>query len=298
MKELVVISGKGGTGKTSVVASFAALAGRVALADCDVDAANLHLVLRPDVRRREPFSGGSSARIKPGYCVACGKCEEVCRFDAIYFDGRGNGSVPKTFRVDPIACEGCGVCAWFCAEKAIEFIPADNGQWFISTTRFGPMVHAQLNVAEENSGKLVTLVRNTARKIAEKEGIDLIISDGSPGIGCPVIASVTNADLVLAVSEPTLSGRHDLERVILLAKHFDIPILAAVNKWDINEEMTRSIEELAMRYGVETAGRIRYDRAVTDAMVHETSVVEYTDAPVAKDIKMVWEKVMENLKHK
>lgn len=295
MKELVVISGKGGTGKTSVVASFAALAKRAVLADCDVDAADLHLVLRPEVRRREPFSGGNTARIKSGYCVACGKCEEVCRFDAIFFDGPGNGSVPKTFRVDPIACEGCGVCAWFCAERAIEFKPADNGLWFVSDTRIGPMVHARLNVAEENSGKLVTLVRSTAREIAQKKGIELIISDGSPGIGCPVIASVTGADLVLAVSEPTLSGRHDLERVILLAKHFDIPILVTVNKWDINEDMTRSIEELAARNGVETAGRIRYDRRVTDAMIHETSVVEYTDAPVAEDMKSVWEKVRERL---
>jgi MinD superfamily P-loop ATPase len=296
MKELVVISGKGGTGKTSMVASFAALAERAVLADCDVDAADLHLVLRPDVRRGEPFSGGNTARIKSGYCIACGKCEEICRFEAIFFDGPGNGSVPKTFRVDPIACEGCGVCAWFCAENAIEFKPADNGEWFVSDTRFGPMVHARLNVTEENSGKLVTLVRNTAREIAEKKGIDLIISDGSPGIGCPVIASVTNADLVLAVSEPTLSGRHDLERVILLAKHFHIPIQVAVNKWDINEEMTRSIEDLAAQYRVDTAGRIRYDSAVTDAMVHEKCVVEYTDSPVTGDIKGVWEKVNANLR--
>ncbi len=295
MKELVVISGKGGTGKTSVVASFAALAGRAVFADCDVDAADLHLVLKPEIRRREPFSGGNIARIKSGYCIACGKCEEICRFDAIFFDGPGNGSIPKTFRVDPIACEGCGVCARFCAEHAIEFTPADNGQWFVSDTRFGPMVHARLNVAEENSGKLVTLVRNTAREIAEMKGCELIISDGSPGIGCPVIASITGADLVLAISEPTLSGRHDLERIILLAKHFDIPMQVAVNKWDINEEMTRSIEELAARNGVETAGRIRYDRVVTDAMVHETSVVEYTRAPVAEDMTAVWKKVKERL---
>jgi MinD superfamily P-loop ATPase len=295
MKELVVISGKGGTGKTSVVASFAALSKRVVLADCDVDVADLHLVLKPDIRRREPFIGGSKARIKPGHCIACGKCEELCRFEAIFFDGPGNGRVPKTFRVDPIACEGCGVCAWFCAEHAIEFKPAVNGQWFSSDTRFGPMVHARLNPGGENSGKLVTLVRTTAREIAEKEGIDTIISDGSPGIGCPVIASVTGADLVLAVTEPTLSGRHDLERVIQLSKHFDIPMQVAVNKWDINEVITRSIEEIAEYKGVETAGRIRYDRAVTDAMVHETSVVEYTGSPVAEDIKAVWERVQERL---
>jgi len=295
MKELVVISGKGGTGKTSVVASFAALAKRAVLADCDVDAADLHLILKPDIHRREQFSGGKKARIKPGHCIACGKCEELCQFDAIFFDGPGNGNVPRTFRVDPIACEGCGVCAWFCAEHAIEFKPAVNGQWFVSDTRFGPMVHAKLNPGGENSGKLVTLVRTSAREIAEKEGIDTIISDGSPGIGCPVIASVTGADIVIAVTEPTLSGRHDLERVIHLAKHFGIPMQVVVNKWDINGDMTCAIEELAGRNGVETAGRIRYDRAVTDAMVHETSVVEYTDSPVAEDIKAVWERVRERL---
>ncbi len=291
MKELVVISGKGGTGKTSVVASFAALAGTAVLADCDVDAADLHLVLNPVIRRREPFSGGKSARIRPGHCVACGKCEEICRFDAIFFDGPGNGSVPRTFRVDPTACEGCGVCAWFCAEKAIEFGPADNGQWFVSDTRFGPLVHARLNPAEENSGKLVTLVRTTAREIAERDGFGMIICDGSPGIGCPVIASVTGADLVLAVTEPTLSGHHDLERVILLAKHFNIPLLVAVNKWDINPEMTGKIEDLAVSHGVQAVGRIRYDSAVTGAMVRGVSVVEHTDGPVADDIRGLWEAV-------
>jgi MinD superfamily P-loop ATPase len=260
-----------------------------------VDAADLHLVMKPEIRRREPFIGGNVARIKPGHCLACGKCEELCRFDAIFFDGPGNGKYPKTFRVDPIACEGCGVCAWFCAERAIEFKPAVNGQWFISDTRFGPMVHARLNPGGENSGKLVTLVRTNAREIAEKEGIDTILSDGSPGIGCPVIASVTGADLLLAVTEPTLSGRHDLERVIRLAEHFGILVLVTVNKWDINADMTRSIEELAEHNGVETAGRICYDRAVTEAMVHETSVVEYTGSPVAENIKSVWRRVCERL---
>ncbi|MFA6470567.1 MAG: ATP-binding protein [Candidatus Latescibacterota bacterium] len=291
MKELVVISGKGGTGKTSVVASFAALAKRPVLADCDVDAADLHLVLKPEVRRREPFIGGSKARIKSGYCVACGKCEELCRFDAIFFDGPGNGRVLKTFRVDPIACEGCGVCARFCAEEAIEFTPAITGQWYISTTRHGTLVHAKLNAGGENSGKLVTLVRTTAREIAEKEGTGLIISDGSPGIGCPVIASVTASDLVLAVAEPTLSGRHDLERVIQLVRHFGIPMMVVVNKWDINEEMTRAIEELSVHCEVEVAGRIRYDRAVTEAMIRGSSTVEYSDSAAAKDITAVWKKV-------
>ncbi len=213
LRELVVISGKGGTGKTSIVASFAALAEKAVLADCDVDTADLHLVLEPEIIKREKFSGGSRARIKSGHCTACGKCEAICRFDAIYFDGPGNGKVDKTYRIDPIRCEGCGVCAWFCTDQAIEFGPVVNGEWFISETRCGPMVHAKLGVAEENSGKLVSLVRTHAKKIAEDRKSDFVLIDGSPGIGCPVIASITGADLVLVVTEPTLSGLHDLQRV-------------------------------------------------------------------------------------
>lgn len=295
MKELTVISGKGGTGKTSIVASFAALTDNVVLADCDVDAADLHLVLKPKILNSEKFTGGSIARIKSGYCTACGKCEELCMFNAVFYDGPGNGKYPKTFRIDTIACEGCGVCAWFCPEKAIEFKPAINGQWFISETRHGPMVHAKLGIAEENSGKLVNIVRNAAREIAERTSLDTIIIDGSPGIGCMVIASVAGVDFVLAVTEPTLSGSHDLERVIQLAEHFKIPIGVAINKWDLNEEMTGTIEKMAEEKGIETFGKIRYDRAVTDAMVHETSVVEYTDFGVAEDIKALWNNVNKRL---
>ncbi len=295
MKELTVISGKGGTGKTSIVASFAALSKSVVLADCDVDAADLHLVLKPKIVRREKFSGGSIARIKSGYCVACGKCEELCMFDAIFFDGPGSGKYPKTFRVDPIACEGCGVCAWFCPEDAIEFKPAINGEWFISETRHGPLVHAKLGIAEENSGKLVNIVRNASKEIAVRTGLDMVIIDGSPGIGCTVIASVAGVDFILAVTEPTLSGRHDLERVMQLAEFFKLPIGIAINKWDLNEEMTDKIGTMAGEKGIEVFGKIRYDRAVTDAMVHETSVVEHTDSGVSEDIKSLWNNVSKRL---
>ena len=294
MKEITIISGKGGTGKTSIVASFAALANNAVLADCDVDAADLHLILTPTIRRRESFSGGSTARIKSGYCVACGKCEELCRFDAIYFDGPGNGSVPRTFRVDPIACEGCGVCEWFCDYDAIEFKPQINGTLYVSDTRYGPMVHAALGIAEENSGKLVTLVRTTAKEKAEKEGRDTIIVDGSPGIGCPVIASISGADMVVAVTEPTLSGRHDLERVIDLTSHFKIPIGVIVNKYDLNSEMSAEIEAVAKQRNVETFGRIRYDRDFTRAMVAGKNIVEHGGS-AAEDVKMAWERVSARL---
>lgn len=295
MKEVTVISGKGGTGKTSLVASFAALARKAVVADCDVDAADLHLVLTPAIKRRENFTGGSIARIKSGYCVACGKCEELCRFGAVFFDGPGNGTVPKTFRVDPIACEGCGVCAWFCDYDAIEFKPHVNGQLFVSDTRFGPMVHARLGVAEENSGKLVTLVRDTAKEIAERDSLDLIISDGSPGIGCPVIASISGADMVVAVTEPTMSGRHDLERVLELSGHFSIPSGVVINKWDINSEMTGEIEEYLNTRGIPVLGRVRYDRAVTKAMVAAKSVVEYNTSPASDDIRQIWAEISERL---
>ena len=295
MKELVVISGKGGTGKTSIVASFAALAEKAVLADCDVDAADLHLVLSPTIVQREKFSGGSRARIKSGHCTACGKCEEICRFDAIYFDGPGNGKVARTYRVDAIACEGCGVCAWFCAENAIDFGPVTNGEWFISDTRCGPMVHARLGPAEENSGKLVSLVRTQAKEIAADRGLDLVLVDGSPGIGCPVIASIAGADRVLVVTEPTLSGLHDLQRVADLTRHFGIETMVCVNKWDLNEDIACRIEAEARRRGLSPAGRVRYDRAVTDAQIRNLSVVEHAANGVARDIRELWANVRRSL---
>lgn len=291
MKEIVIISGKGGTGKTSIVASLAALSSKAVLADCDVDAADLHLILEPKTYWREKFSGGSRARILPGHCMACGKCEEICRFDAIYFDGVGNGKQEKTYRVDPIACEGCGVCAWFCTDRAIEYAPAINGEWYKSETRFGPMVHARLGIAAENSGKLVTLVRREAQKIAEEQHRDLLLIDGSPGIGCPVIASVTGTDLALIVTEPTLSGLHDLKRVAALTRQFGIPTLVCVNKWDINPKMSNRIESEAEQLGVQVAGNVRYDRSVILAQIERKTVVEYQSGGVTDDIRNVWKTI-------
>jgi len=295
MKELAVISGKGGTGKTSVVASFASLAEKAVVVDCDVDAADLHLVLAPRTVRREDFTAGSKARIKPGHCTACGKCEELCRFDAIYFDGPGNGKIPKTFRVDTIACEGCGVCFDFCAEKAIEFEPAVCGQWFVSETRCGPLVHARLNVAAENSGKLVTQLRRTAQQVAVQQKRDFILCDGSPGIGCPVIASLTGASLALFVVEPTASGQHDFLRVVQLAKQLGVPGILAVNKADLNEEVTTNLEELAGQRAIPVVGRIPYDRAVTQTQIARKTVVEASSGPAAQAIRSLWMEVKKHL---
>jgi MinD superfamily P-loop ATPase len=291
VKQIAVVSGKGGTGKTSLVACFAALSHNCVLADCDVDAADLHLLTDPLVVRREPFTGGKRARINADQCTACGKCAELCRFDAIHFDDSSNGTGNKTFRVDPIACEGCGVCAWFCPEDAIEFLPAVNGEWFTSETRFGPMVHAKLGVAEENSGKLVSMVRSEAVRIAEERGFELVLIDGSPGIGCPVIASITGADLIVVVTEPTLSGLHDLKRVTDLARHFGIPTMVCINKWDLNVEMAEEIEAAILDRGMSLAGRVRYDRAVTEAQVERKTAVENQQDGSAADIQNVWNKV-------
>jgi MinD superfamily P-loop ATPase len=285
MKELVVISGKGGTGKTSLAASFAVLAGNAVVADCDVDAADLHLLLAPKVRERHEFRCGREAVIRPQDCTGCGVCAELCRFNAIMKKTRADGA--PLFVADPVACEGCGACVRFCPERAIDFPESLSGEWLVSDTRCGPMVHARLGIAAENSGKLVSTVRREARRIAEAEQRERIIVDGPPGIGCPVIASLTGATIVLAVTEPTVSGEHDLGRVLKLARHFDMPAAVCVNKWDLNTEMTERIEGMARRSGAEIAGRVRYDRAVTAAQLQERTVVE-TAAPCVDDIQRIW----------
>lgn len=291
MKELVVISGKGGTGKTSITAAFAALAREAVLADCDVDAADLHLVLEPNVRETSDFSGGKQAAINTQKCIGCGRCEDLCRFDAIRPNGPGNTIAVKTYTVDPVSCEGCKVCVEFCPVDAIAFNDAINGQWFISDTRFGPMVHAKLGIAEENSGKLVTLIRQKAKEVAVEHGANLIIADGSPGIGCPVIASITGADLVLIVTEPTLSGRHDLGRVADLTASFGIRTLLCINKADINPQMTARITEEAHKRGIKMVGEIPYDDAFTKAQIMKATVPEYTGGEVTERIKALWRQV-------
>jgi len=282
MKEIVIISGKGGTGKTTITAAFAALAKNKVMADCDVDAADLHLILNPEIQHEEDFYSGKTAFIRENDCTDCGKCLEVCQFDAISPD----------FVIDPIACKGCGVCVWFCPVNAIDFNDNLSGRWFISNTRFGPMVHAKLGIAEENSGKLVSLVRRQAKLLAEQENLDYIIVDGAPGIGCPVISSITGANAVLVVTEPTLSGRHDLERVVsLAADHFQIPTFVCVNKFDLNEELTDQIEQYCQEMNIGFVGKIPYDTMVTEAMVQRKTIIEFSDGQIAREIIRIWEKI-------
>ena len=285
MHELVVISGKGGTGKTSLAASFAVLADRPVVADCDVDAADLHLVLSPRIKERHEFRSGHTAVIRQADCTGCGACLAQCRFDAVKLD-EGSADMAR-FSINPVACEGCGACVRFCPVKAIDFPDRLCGEWMVSDTRCGPMVHARLGVAAENSGQRVSTVRREARRIAEEKNHSLLIVDGPPGIGCPVIASVTGASLVLVVTEPSVSGEQDLERVLSLARHFSIPAAVCVNKWDINPEMTKRIEHKASQAGARIAGRVRYDRLVTLAQMQERAVVEI-DAPSAGDVRHIW----------
>jgi MinD superfamily P-loop ATPase len=291
MKEMVVISGKGGTGKTSIVAAFASLAKNAVLADCDVDAADLHLVLAPKIKQVHDFSGGKQASIIAEKCTGCGICRDMCRFDAIDSNGEGNNFLDTKFTVNPVSCEGCKVCVEFCPVDAIEFNDHINGQWFVSDTRFGPMIYAKLGIAEENSGKLVTVIRKQAKKIAQEQKRDLLIVDGSPGIGCPVIASITAADLVLIVTEPTLSGKHDLDRVSELTSSFGIKTLVCVNKADVNQQITDQIGKDAQKRGLKVIGQIAYDEAFTKAQMIKASVIEYTGGAITEQIKAMWRQV-------
>jgi len=280
MKEIAVLSGKGGTGKTSIVGSFAALARSKVMVDCDVDAADLHLLLQPVIRESSEFWSGQTAVIAEEKCTQCGICQDICRFSAI-----------KEFKVDPISCEGCGFCFHACPEQAITMQQNLSGKWFLSDTRYGPLVHARLGVAQENSGKLVTLVRQNARHIAEAEGLDYIISDGPPGIGCPVIASLSGASLALLITEPTLSGIHDLERVIGVCRHFGVPALVCINKFDLNEDNTYHIERYCQGLGIEVVSKITFDNVVTEALVKGVPVVEHCQGGVAQEIELLWHTV-------
>jgi MinD superfamily P-loop ATPase len=284
MNQIVILSGKGGTGKTSVTASFAALCERSVLADTDVDAADLHLVLAPRVRETHSFHSMPRATIDPETCTRCGECLESCRY----------GAISEEFEVDELACEGCRLCVEVCPADAARLTDPETGEWYVSDTRYGPLVHARLGVGQENSGKLVTTVKNRAVEIASDEGLDWVIVDGPPGIGCPVISSLAGADLALVVSEPTVSGIHDMERAVSVARHFGVRVACATNKFDINAENTNRVEDWCRSEGIPVLGRIPYDKAVTEAMIRGLPVVEHKRDGAARAIRALWGEV-ENL---
>lgn len=283
MKELVILSGKGGTGKTTVAASFAHLAESKVMVDADVDAANLELVLSPHMKEKHEFRGGKLAIVEPALCTACGRCAEVCRFQAVE-EREGE------YLIDPIACEGCAVCYYECPSEAIRLEEPVSGHWFVSDTAHGPLVHAQLRPAQENSGKLVTIVKQKARQLALAQGCDLIIVDGPPGIGCPVIATTAGADLALLVTEPTVAGLHDLERILSTVAHFGVSALVCINKYDLNPQVSQAIAGDCAARGIPTVGHIPFDVAVTKAMVQGQPVVIYSQGLASQAIERLWMK--------
>jgi MinD superfamily P-loop ATPase len=286
MKELVIISGKGGTGKTSMVSAIASIAQNKVLCDADVDAADLHLIMSPEIKISEPFKGGYGAAIDKQKCIECGLCRQLCRF----------GAIDENYAVDHINCEGCGVCFYFCPEKAITFEQKTCGEWFVSDTRHGPMVHAKLGIAEENSGKLVTLVRKESKRLAENKGLDFIITDGAPGVGCPVIASIGGASAVLIVTEPTVSGVHDMKRVVELASFFKVPAMVCVNKYDLNPEKSEDIRSYAETHDIVFVGKIPFDHIFTKAMVEAKTIFEYDPgSKTCEKVREIWQKAYDRI---
>lgn len=280
MKQIVIISGKGGTGKTILTASFATIAKNKVMADCDVDAADLHLILHPTIKETHTFKGLPKAAIDEEKCTGCGECIKVCRYDAI---------LQEKLEVEQVSCEGCRVCMNICPVDAIFMRDNCSGEWYISETKYGSMVHAKLGIAEENSGKLVSIVRQNARSIAEKTNADYVIIDGPPGIGCPVIASLSGTDIALVVTEPTLSAIHDMERVISVAKHFGIRTACVINKYDINIVNTKNIVDWCRINNIPLLGRIPFNISVTESIVKGIPIVEYADNSITKAIKEIWQ---------
>jgi MinD superfamily P-loop ATPase len=286
MKEIVVISGKGGTGKTSITASFSYLGGKdLVVADCDVDAADMHLLMKPDFNKAEDFYSGLLAKINPDKCTNCGECAEVCRFDAIPL-------INDQYIVEPLNCEGCGYCPRVCPEEAITMEEQNVGKWYISTTKVGsPMVHARLGIGAENSGKLVAQVKNEAKRIAKEDNKDIVLVDGSPGIGCPVVSSLSGSDFVILVTEPTISGLHDLKRVYQLVKKFNIRTGCIINKSDLNLQVTSEIEYFLKEENIIHISNLPYDETFTKAMINGQTIIEYNDSDLTHTLTDSWDKI-------
>jgi len=287
-KEIVIISGKGGTGKTSITGGFAYLFKNIVLADCDVDAADLHLILKPKVLEKHDFYSGHEPEWIRDKCSFCGTCEEMCRFDAIKIED-------EEVKIDLASCEGCGVCVHFCPEDAFLFNDRWCGEWMISETSYGPMVHAKLGIAAENSGKLVSLVREKAKEIAKEKNINRILIDGPPGIGCPVIASITGTSYVVIVTEPTVSGIHDLERVLSLTRHFKIQAGIIINKWDIHKDIANKLEKKAKQENVPILGKIPYDPDITLAQLQEKTILDI-DSKAKEEVINAFSELIQKIK--
>lgn len=285
MKQIVVISGKGGTGKTVVTGCFAALAKNKVMVDCDVDAADLHLLLHPTVIERHEFRSGQTAVIDKNLCKKCGKCISACRFAAIRSD----------YVVEHFSCEGCALCSHVCPHGAIRMEENVAGEWFISETKYGPFVHAKLGIAEENSGKLVSKVRQIAKDLAEKQSHDYVIIDGPPGIGCPVIASLSGVDCALIITEPTLSGLHDAQRVMEVAKHFNIAVKLTINKYDLNRTMTEKIETFCKWHNIHMVGKIAFSKTVVQALVAGKTIIDAGNSQTGDEIRRIWEQIISDI---
>ena len=284
MREILVISGKGGTGKTSLTGAFAHLANNHVICDLDVDAPDLHLLLRPEHRQTYDFYAGFAARIEPAKCEACGTCQQMCRYDAVQ-----PGDPCPT--IDPLKCEGCKVCVQFCPADAIAFTSKHCGKWHVSNTRFGTMVHAQLFPGQENSGRLVALLRQKAKEVAKARGQQLILADGPPGIGCPVISALSGVHLAVIVTEPTPSGLHDMARITDLCDHFRIPKAVIINKCDLNDEIAERIQAECRQKGFAVVAQLPHDPNFVHAMVRQQTITEFSNDDTVRRVQAAWEQI-------